>query len=119
MKIVWLQFAVTGGMAAAVILGLFIFNRSALGYSRLLRIIVAAIAAFGMAPSSVWPHELPIIVSPAAVVVLIFLSDHLDLAIALKYGFIPWFISWVLIYEAWKRWAKPRAPMNRRILSVR
>ncbi|HEY6226047.1 MAG TPA: hypothetical protein VI282_02885 [Verrucomicrobiae bacterium] len=107
-KIVFLQFAVTGGIAAALIVGIWAFNRSRVGYSRWLRLIVSGIAAFGMAPSSVWPNEHPIIASPAALVAFIFLSDQIDWAFALKYGFVPWVITWVLIYEVWKRCGKAR-----------
>jgi hypothetical protein len=119
MEIVFLQFAVTGGIAAALIVGIWAFNRNRVEYSRLLCLIVSGIAAFGVVPSSVWPNELPIIVSPAAVVFYIGLSETVrtppyrfnwinpsdkrgDLAFALKYGFAPWFITYVLIYEVWK-----------------
>jgi hypothetical protein len=126
-KIVFLQFAVTGGIASALIVGIWALNRSRVGYSRWLRLVVSGIAAFGMAPSSIWPNdERTFIVSPAALVAYVGLSETVrtppyqfdwinrsdkrgDWAFALKYGFVPWFITSVLIYEVWKRCEKAKA----------
>src|ERR1043165_6695273 len=91
-------FAKTAGIASAVAVAILAFQRSPAGYSRPVPSIVSAIAALGIAPSLIRAIELPLVVAPAAVWVFIGLSGD-GLADGLKYGFIPWLITYVLIYE--------------------
>lgn len=106
--VVFKEFAVTGGIASALIVGILVLKRSPAGYSRRVHWIVSAIAAMGFAPTMIHPEGNFIIVPPAVTTVFLGFSGRIKFADALIYGFVPWLITSVLIYEIWKRSAKAR-----------
>ena len=102
------RFATTGGIASAVIVAILVFNRSPLGYSRQVRSIVSAIAALGFGPCIVGGFDDGSLVIPAALPLFSGLVGQVKLSEALRYGFVPWFIIYVLVYEIWKRCVRQR-----------